>query len=75
MANFSEEYGFGLGNFSIKTVFKKLKPGEYKPIICEGYGFVAIGKNENKELIFGMPTDNINSVMWVNEYEMKNYYK
>lgn len=79
MAEFSKQYaekhmGFK-GDFDIEEEFNKLKVNSYINIICEGYGFVAIGKNENKEMVFAMPTKSIKDVIWVSKHEMKNYYK
>ncbi len=54
MAEFSKQYceahpdmGLGdKGDFDILEVWNKLIPGHYLPYICEGYGFIAIGKLE-----------------------------
>jgi len=34
-------------DFSIHLEYKKLKEGEMKPVICEGFGFTAIIKEDN----------------------------
>ena len=52
MAEFSKEYinqqGWDMTpDFSIHLEFKKLKEGEMKPIICEGFGFNGIIKEGN----------------------------
>ena len=52
MAEFSKEYikqqdWEMTPDFSIHLEFKKLKEGEMKPIICEGFGFTAIIKEDN----------------------------
>ena len=52
MADFSEEYckyhDFERkGDFNIWGEFDKLKEDTYISIICEGYGFIAIGKTKN----------------------------
>ena len=63
MAEFSKQYcethdmGFE-GDFDIMEEFHKLTPENYVPYICEGYGFIAIGKNEDEECILAMPVDN-----------------
>jgi hypothetical protein len=52
MADFSKQYcelhdmGFD-GDFDVYEEFDKLGIGNYVPIICEGFGFVAIGKFED----------------------------
>ena len=51
MADFSKQYctthdmGFE-GDFDIIEEWNTLVPGYIKSIICEGYGFIAIGKLE-----------------------------
>lgn len=52
MAEFSKEYieqqeWDMTPDFSIHLEFKKLKEGGMKPIICEGFGFKAIIKEDN----------------------------
>ena len=52
MAEFSKEYIERKGlevspGFSIHLEFKKLKEGEMKSLICEGFGFKAIKKEDN----------------------------
>jgi hypothetical protein len=52
MAEFSKEYITLQGwtiipDFSIHLEFKKLKEGEMKQVICEGFGFNAILKEDN----------------------------
>lgn len=62
MAEFSKQYcelhdmGFE-GDFDIMEEFHKLKTDHYTPYICEGFGFIAIGKDENDECILAMPID------------------
>jgi len=54
MAEFSKQYceahpDMGLGNkgdFDIFEIWEKLDVGYIMPMICEGYGFAAIGKLE-----------------------------
>ena len=45
-------------DFDIIEVANTLEPGYCLPIICEGFGFVAIGKEENGDIIVAMPTGN-----------------
>jgi hypothetical protein len=35
------------GDFDVYEEFDKLAVGNFKPMICEGFGFVAIGKFED----------------------------
>jgi hypothetical protein len=53
-------------DFDIMDEFHKLKPDMYVPYICEGFGFIAIGRNENDECILAMPVDNapFGTVVW-----------
>ena len=44
-------------DFDIFEIFDNLEPGYYSHIICEGYGFFAIGKGEGGECLLAMPTD------------------
>ena len=48
-----------VADFSIEEEFKKLKPGYYVSMICEGYGFVGIMRTEDDEckLIFRSKMD------------------
>ena len=53
MADFSKQYceshdmGFD-GDFDVYEEFNKLEVGNYIPFICEGFGFVAIGKTKEE---------------------------
>lgn len=56
MAEFSTEWaemnGFTeIADFSILSIFKKLKEGEINKIICEGFGITAVGKKNNQCLV------------------------
>ena len=50
MAEFSKQYvenympEFGSWDFDLDAEFSKLSPGQYEPMICEGFGFIAIIK-------------------------------
>ena len=54
MAEFSKQYcelhdmGFE-GDFDIMEEYHKVKPGSYVPYICEGFGFIAIGKWDDQD--------------------------
>ena len=75
MAEFSKQYcelhnmGFE-GDFDIMEEYHRLKPGNYTPYICEGYGFIAIGKTEDgeEECILAMPIKDapFGTVNWKN---------
>ena len=43
--------------FDILNEVENLPPGHYFALICEGFGFVAVGKDENDEIILAMPDD------------------
>ena len=47
------EYGW---DFDIEEVSNQLEPNHYVPMICEGYGFIAIGRDENYKVLLAMPT-------------------
>ena len=64
MAEFSKQYcelhDMGVdGDFDIMEEYSKLKPGTYVPYICEGFGFIAIGKTDDQDeaCILAMPID------------------
>lgn len=56
MAEFSKQYcenkdpEFGW-DFDILEVASKIENGFYLPYICEGYGFIAIAKDESGEIL------------------------
>jgi hypothetical protein len=56
MAEFSKQYcekmdGDLSWDFDILEVADRLENGEYLPYICEGYGFIAIGKADNEIIL------------------------
>jgi len=67
MAEFSKEYciqkkmGFE-GDFSIKEEFEKLENDHYISIICEGYGFFAIARNQDNQCLLAY--DSEDGVIW-----------
>jgi hypothetical protein len=73
MADFSKQYcelhdmGFD-GDFDIMEEYHKLTPGNYVPYICEGYGFIAIGKfdDTDESCMLAMPVDDTSygTVVW-----------
>jgi len=42
-------------DFDIEQIANTLKPDYYKSFICEGFGFTAIGKDTNGEIILFFP--------------------
>ena len=61
MAEFSKQYcehhDFDFPHdFDINEIAEGLERGHYTSIICEGYGFIAIGKDEGGKIILAMPT-------------------
>jgi len=47
------EFGY---DFDVLEIADTLEPNHYTSIICEGYGFIAIGKDGNGDIILAMPT-------------------
>ena len=43
-------------DFDIDEVVKDLEPNHYISIVCEGFGFIAIGKTGEEELVLAIPT-------------------
>lgn len=79
MADFSKQYcELQLSNsydFDILEIADGLEPEHYTPIICEGFGFIAIGKNENNEIIlaFRPPISEFkDEVVWKSYNEVIN---
>lgn len=56
MAEFSLEYVEATGDvghdFSIKEVFESLDGFAYRPIICEGFGIIAVGNFGGRCFVF-----------------------
>lgn len=77
MAEFSKQYcqlndmGFD-GDFDVYEEWAKLKPGYSVAYICEGFGFVAIGKKESGDdvIVYMNDWDNPENSKWVNFDEM-----
>ena len=61
MAEFSKQWvqindpEFGW-DFDIEEVSNQLNPNHYIPLICEGFGFIAIGKDNENKIMLAMPT-------------------
>jgi len=43
-------------DFDIMDISDHLEIGHYLPIICEGFGFTAIGKDVDGSILLAMPT-------------------
>ena len=56
------------GDFDILELTKDMPADHYLPFICEGYGFIAIGKNESGEIILAFRGNN-------SEIEWKPYHE
>jgi hypothetical protein len=69
MADFSKQYceiydpemSF---DFDILEEAKHIQPGHYISMICEGFGFLAIGKDEDNEIFLAMPAEDIEDIWW-----------
>lgn len=69
MADFSKQYCELYDpelpwDFDIIEEANKLTPKNYIPFICEGFGFLAIGKDENNEIFLAVPTEDREYVQW-----------
>ena len=60
-------------DFDIMEEFKRLEPNSYVNVICEGFGFDAIG-NINGELKLSMPTGSAH-FNWITYDELINKNK
>ncbi len=45
-------------DFDIEAVASEMPKSTMIPYICEGFGFLAIGKDENNQIHLAMPTGN-----------------
>lgn len=69
MADFSKQWCDQNNEQQIKSDFDILEIADglqneyYTSIICEGYGFIAIGKNKEGEIILAMPK-NSEEIEW-----------
>ena len=72
MAEFSKEYciernmGFE-GDFSIEEEFNKLDKDNHTGMICEGYGFIAIARNQDDECLLAYRGED-HEIIW-DEYK------
>jgi hypothetical protein len=75
MAEFSKQwceinYPGMPGDFDILEEANKLIPNSYIHMICEGYGFVAIAKDETGEILLGIEDENTDTTSWVSYNEI-----
>lgn len=64
MAEFSKQWCYKNDpqmsfDFDINEVANGLEPNHYTPIICEGFGFIAIGKDTDNNIMLAMPTGTV----------------
>ncbi len=75
MAEFSKQYAlspdseFDHWDFDILEIANNISPGFYISIICEGFGFIGIGKDEDGKIILAYPKGNTPE----SEIEWKSY--
>ena len=50
-------------DFDILQIANQVQPDHYIPFICEGFGFIAIGKNNDGEIILAFRNEN-DSLNW-----------
>jgi hypothetical protein len=51
-------------DFDIDIIASTIDPGWYKSYICEGFGFTAIGKDENRRTTLYFPNSDLQSGEW-----------
>lgn len=70
MAEFSKQYiqnfesELGKWDFDIEEIANGLEPEFYTPIICEGLGFVAIGKDIKGGVILAYRNETTDLIYW-----------
>lgn len=70
MAEFSKQYiqnfesEIGGWDFDIEEIAKGLEPEFYTPVICEGLGFVAVGKDINGRIILAYRNEKTDIIYW-----------
>lgn len=68
MADFSKQWCVANdpdmpSDFDILEEANNLEPNHYVPVICEGYGFIAIGKDEHGRIMLAFRDDQDN-IKW-----------
>jgi hypothetical protein len=51
-------------DFSVEEIAKDLVKGNYYPIICEGFSFVAIAKDRNEQILVAFKDDEEDRLVW-----------
>jgi hypothetical protein len=51
-------------DFDILEEAKHIPPGHYISMICEGFGFIAISKDKNNEILLAIPTEDGEYFHW-----------
>ena len=54
-------------DFDIIEIANDLEKGHYTPIICEGFGFTAIARDEEGEILLAIPSETYsedNTIVW-----------
>ena len=74
MAEFSKQYcithpEIGPGDFDILEEASKIQNEHYIPLICEGYGFIALAKDEYGQIHLGFRDENDN-INWLEYNEV-----
>jgi len=69
MAEFSKQYceihdSEMPWDFDILEEAAKCKPNYSIPYICEGFGFIAIGRDEEGEIVLAIPNYDNNTMTW-----------
>jgi hypothetical protein len=80
MAEFSKQYcelhdPHFTPDFDILEIAESLDPDHYTPIICEGFGFLAIGKKEDGSIILAFRPKSGNmedEIIWKSYNEVIN---
>jgi len=74
MAEFSKQYSENVDrdfswDFDILEIAQGLSSNHYLPYICEGYGFIAIGKDDSGEIILGF-RNQVDDIEWKSYHEV-----
>ena len=70
MAEFSKQWisineGTDSGwDFDIDEIASTIKNEHYTPVVCEGFGFVVIGKTETGDVILGYRNHETDEIEW-----------
>jgi hypothetical protein len=51
-------------DFDVYEIAKELEAGNYQSIICEGFGFVAIAKDKNEQILVAFQDDEEDELIW-----------